>query len=100
VTKYLKTLEETLKSESGIDEPEFVTAYEAGCLGFSLYKDLAKLGIRWRIIAPTTLVRSADSGMKKSDRKDARMLAWSLAFGACRFVSASPMRSTWRPGNT
>ena len=86
VAKYLASLKETVKAEKGIAEPEFVTAYEAGCLGFSLYKDLAKLGIQCRIIAPTTLVRSADSGVKKSDRKDARMLARNLAFGACRFV--------------
>ncbi len=81
VAKYLEALKE--KAEGA----KFVVAYEAGCLGFSLYKSLAKLGIECKIIAPTTLSKSPDSGMKKSDRKDARMLARNLAFGTCRFVA-------------
>lgn len=65
---------------------KFVACYEAGCLGFSLYKDLAKLGIECRIVAPTTLAKEAGSSKKKTDRKDARMLVRNLAFGTCGFV--------------
>ena len=42
--------------------------------------------VQGRIIARTTLMRSADSVGKKSDRKDAKMLARNVAFGTCRFV--------------
>ena len=78
-----KYLEEVGKGRPG---SSFRTCYEAGCLGFSLYKELAKLGIDCRIVAPTTLAKEPGSSVKKTDRKDARMLARNLAFGLCRFV--------------
>ena len=65
---------------------KFSTCYEAGCLGFSLYKELTKLGIDCKIVAPTTLAKEPGSAARKTDRKDARMLARNLAFGLCKFV--------------
>ena len=73
-------------SEKGFDDVAFVTGYEAGCLGFSLYKDLTKIGIECKVIAPTTLSVEACISKKKSDRKDAKMLARNLAYGTCKFV--------------
>ena len=40
--------------EQGYEDVKFITAYEAGCLGFSLHDQLTKLGIENKIIAPTT----------------------------------------------
>lgn len=78
-----KYLEEVGKARPG---SRFLACYEAGCLGFSLYKELSKLGIECKIVAPTTLSKEPGSSVKKTDRKDARMLARNLAFGLCSFV--------------
>lgn len=86
IKEYLETIKKTLIKEKGFDDVEFITAYEAGCLGFSLYKELTKYGIACKIIAPITLVKSSDANVKKNDRKDARMLARNLYFGTCSYV--------------
>ena len=85
IKSYIEAITKLLK-ERGYDELEFITCYEAGCLGFSLYKELTYLGITCKIVAPTTLTKAADSSVKKNDRKDAVMLARNLAFGSCSFV--------------
>ena len=85
VKAYLKEIAKLLSSK-GFSDVGFVTGYEAGCLGFSLYKELTKLGIECKIIAPTTLSVEACIAKKKSDRKDAKMLARNLAYGSCKFV--------------
>lgn len=72
--------------EQGYEDIKFITAYEAGCLGFSLHNQLTKLGIENKIIAPTTLLKVTGQGKKKTDRKDAKMLAQNLAYGTCSFV--------------
>ena len=86
IKEYLETIKKMLVKERGLEDVEFITAYEAGCLGFSLYKELTKFGIACKIIAPTTLVKSSDSNLKKNDRKDAKMLARNLYFGTCSYV--------------
>ena len=45
---------ETLKKHFGEDS-YFICGYEAGCLGFTLYRDLLAAGIDCRILAPTTM---------------------------------------------
>lgn len=85
VKQYLEEIKLALK-DKGYGEIEFQTCYEAGCLGFSLYKEMVKLGINCKIVAPTTLHKSADSNVKKNDRRDAKMLARNLAYGTCSFV--------------
>lgn len=86
IKEYLETIKKMLVKERGLEDVEFITAYEAGCLGFSLYKELTKFGIACKIIAPTTLVKSSDSNLKKNDRKDAKILARNLYFGTCSYV--------------
>ena len=86
IKEYLESTKKMLINENGFEDVEFITGYEAGCLGFSLYKELTKYGINCKIIAPTTLTKTADSSLKKSDRKDARMLARNLYYGACSYV--------------
>ena len=85
IKQYLNEMEKLLE-DKGYEEIEFITCYEAGCLGFSLYKEMVKLGINCKIVAPTTLHKSADSNVKKNDRRDAKMLARNLAYGTCSFV--------------
>ena len=86
VKEYLEVMTKWLKEEKGFDNVEFVAGYEAGCLGFSLYKDLTKYGIICKIVAPSTLEKAADSNVKKNDRRDARMIARNLAYGSCKYV--------------
>lgn len=85
IKDYIKEIKRSLENK-GIKETEFVTCYEAGCLGFSLYKELTKHNIKCKIVAPTTLAKEPGSSKKKTDRKDAKMLARNLAFGTCSFV--------------
>lgn len=61
-------------------DPEtiFETGYEAGCLGYSLYRSLTKLGITCVIMAPTTMFSSAKNKMIKNDTMDAKMIARNL----------------------
>lgn len=86
IKDYLDAITKILEEEKGYKEIEFQTCYEAGCLGFSLYKEMVKLGIDCKIVAPTTLHKSADSSVKKNDKRDAKMLARNLAYGTCSFV--------------
>lgn len=86
VKEYLDNITKLLKEEKNYNEIEFETCYEAGCLGFSLYKEMVRLGINCKIVAPTTLYKSADASVKKNDRRDAKMLARNLAYGTCSFV--------------
>lgn len=60
VVKYLKTLDEQLGGEC-----EFVCGYEAGCLGYSLYRQLTAKGIHCIILAPTTM---PDSPQRERDQ--------------------------------
>lgn len=60
-------------------ETEFLAGYEAGCLGYSLYRSLQKLGIACEIMAPTTMYSSAKNKMVKNDKMDAKMIARNLA---------------------
>ena len=85
ISEYLDTQTKFLL-EQGYEDVKFITAYEAGCLGFSLHDQLTKLGIENKIIAPTTLLKETGQGKKKTDRKDAKMLAQNLAYGTCSFV--------------
>lgn len=67
-------------------DTEFVTGYEAGILGYSLYRSLQALGIDCIIMAPTTMFSSAKNKMVKNDSMDARMIAKNLAANTYRAV--------------
>lgn len=66
-------------SEKCDPKTEFITGYEAGCLGYSLYYDLHHRNIQCIILAPSTMYSSAKHKMVKNDRMDARMIATNLA---------------------
>ena len=59
---------------------EFVCGYEAGCLGYSTYKDLTKAGIKCVIMAPSTMAVQKGGKKVKNDRRDARVIAQCLAY--------------------
>ncbi len=79
VKKYLDRLQEKLKHETGKDHV-FKCGYEAGCMGYTLYHDLTRLGIECYIMAPSSMPVSRGKSIK-TDKRDAEHIAKSLAYG-------------------
>lgn len=80
VIKYLKRI------EKGQQTPcLFVVGYEAGPTGYGLCRDLQKAGYSCVVMAPTTIKRASGERVK-TDRKDAQMLAQTLAYDTYRPV--------------
>jgi len=61
-------------------EAEVVAAYEAGCFGFGLYHQLTDLGVSAVVAAPGLIPRKPSDRLK-TDRRDARTLAFTLRAG-------------------
>ena len=61
------------------EELEFVCGYEAGPLGYTLYKQLTEHGVKCVILAPTTMGITS-SNRVKTDKRDAGNIARCLAF--------------------
>lgn len=80
---YLDTLRYNEKDPENV---KFICGYEAGCLGYSLYRELKKRGIDCRILAPSTMATSPLDSRKKNDRLDAQRIAKCLAFGTYKAV--------------
>ncbi len=80
VLKYIQRL----KEEYGHDT-NFVCGYEAGCLGYTLQRNLSKAGIDCKILAPTTMPKPA-GGRIKTDSRDAMDIARNIAYRTCSFV--------------
>ena len=59
---------------------QIVSGYEAGCVGFDLYRLLSTDNIECHVIAPGKIARRP-SDRVKTDRKDARLLAMMLKNG-------------------
>lgn len=74
VVNYVSNLKKKLK------DCEFVCGYEAGCLGYSTYKDLTKAGIKCVLMAPSTMAVQKGGKKVKNDRRDARVIAQCLAY--------------------
>lgn len=73
--------------QSNLDEVlEVKAGYEAGCLGYSLYKELKKENIECEILAPSTMQKSAKNKVKKNDKLDARNIASNLNHGDYKTV--------------
>ena len=73
----------------GFEHPEeikFVCGHEAGCLGYSLYRELTARGIECRIMAPSTMASTPQDSRKKNDRLDAQRIAKCLAYGTYKSV--------------
>lgn len=73
----LKYLEQVRKHYP--EDASFVCGYEAGCLGYSLFRQLTNHGVECKILAPTTMA-VPKSNRVKTDRRDATKIAQCLAF--------------------
>lgn len=62
------------------EDTEFICGYEAGCIGYTLYHKLMEHSIRCIILAPTTMLREIGRKRCKTDKKDAVLIAKSLAY--------------------
>lgn len=66
--------------EKQYDEPVDVTVgYEAGYIGYDLLRYIRACHLRGILLAPQTIKRSAKEKRMKTDRRDARLIAKSLA---------------------
>jgi transposase len=57
----------------------FICGYEAGCLGFTLQRQLASHGVKCDILAPTTMPQPKGKKIIKTDKRDAKNIARCLA---------------------
>ena len=62
------------------EEVEIICGYEAGSLGYSLYHQLTKRGIKCVILAPSTMAVASKNRIK-TDKRDAENIAKCLAHG-------------------
>ena len=62
------------------EDIQFECGYEAGCLGYSLYHQLARQGINCTILAPTTMATARKKKGVKNDKRDAADIAKCLAY--------------------
>lgn len=72
---------DTFKRKNENDELRITCGYEAGCLGYSLYRELKDKGIDCVILAPTTMKTEKGGRKIKNDYRDAKMIAECLAYG-------------------
>lgn len=67
---------------------EILCGYEAGCLGYTLYKQLTSKHINCVIMAPSTIttVQTNKRRRRKNDKRDAEAIAKTLAFKVYKAV--------------
>jgi transposase len=63
------------------DQGTVQAAYEAGCLGYSLYRHLHEFGIDCRVIPPNRVLRPGRDKKTKNDQRDAALIAKMLKRG-------------------
>ena len=80
----LKFIDE-LKANVG-KRTTFICGYEAGCLGYTLQRQLTVAKIECRILAPTTMKVEKGGKRIKTDVRDAKDIAQNLAYKTCSFV--------------
>lgn len=61
------------------DDTLFICGYEAGCLGFTLYRQLTSHGVKCVVLAPTTMLQQRSRKRVKTDGRDAALIARCLA---------------------
>ena len=72
--KYLKSAKEYYDVNAHV-----VCGYEAGCLGYSLYRELSAAGVECIILAPSTIPVEKGKKRIKTDKRDAMNIAKCLA---------------------
>lgn len=71
---------DSIKRKNGNEEIEFRCGYEAGCLGYTLYRDLTAAGVNCVILAPSTMAQNGGTKRIKTDSRDAANIAKCLAY--------------------
>lgn len=79
VRDYVDQLSSFLKDKNPDEQFEIVCGYEAGCLGYTLKRELDALGVTCKILAPSTMPHPKGGKKVKTDRRDAREIAQCLA---------------------
>ena len=82
--KYILKFIQSMKSQYGRNV-EIICGYEAGCLGYSLYRELTEYDVTCKILAPSTIPTVKKD--PKTDPRDAKGIAEALANGTCSFVN-------------
>jgi len=59
-------------------EGSVYVGYEAGCMGYTLYRVLTEMKINCQIIAPNKVFRGGNNEKIKTDKRDASAIAWML----------------------
>jgi transposase len=85
VLKYLEQAREYILKNFAIEEVVFKCGYEAGCFGYTLYRQLKECGIDCEILAPSSMP-GMDNKRIKTDKRDASNIAKCLAFKTYRKV--------------
>lgn len=84
--KYIVSFVERIKKMIG-DDCIICCGYEAGCLGYSLYRKLTKYGIKCVILAPSTMLEPKSGKRIKTDARDAKLIADCMASpNGCSYV--------------
>lgn len=69
------------------EDCNILCGYEAGCLGYSLFHELAKRNINCVILAPSTMLEPKSGRRIKTDTRDAQLIAECLLKpGGCSYV--------------
>ena len=74
------------------EDVSFVCGYEAGCLGYTLYRDLVAHGVDCVILAPSTMLQERSKRRIKTDQRDAALIARCLAHHAYSPVHVPTMQ--------
>ena len=90
VIQFIDNLKERLGSS---DSYSIECGYEAGCLGYSLYHQLTKAGVKCTILAPTTMLTQQGKRIK-TDKRDAAMIAQCLSYGGYHAVHVPTDKDT------
>ena len=86
VENMIKYIEKARKEYGLGRDCRLLIGYEAGPTGYGLCRGLQKKGYDCVIMAPTTIKKSSSDKRKKTDRRDAKMLAMALATDTYRRV--------------
>jgi len=81
IIKFIENVKEKLGNDKKYD---IECGYEAGCLGYSLQKELTAAGYKCTILAPSTIPTA--KGKNKTDPRDALDISHALAYGTYKRV--------------
>ena len=76
-----------------------LACYEAGACGFELYRRVTELNVACMVVAPASILRTANDWIK-TDRRDARNLALGLRSGELCTVHVPTRRNEATPART